>query len=412
MRRFAIVSSAIFALTIGAACSGVDPIHGGSAGNHGSDASGGHAPDASAGAGGSHASDATGGNHASDASAGHASDASAEAGGNGGTPSGGGGSVGVGMGGQGFGTSVAGAGGVDSGAGGPSAGAAGGGAPDPALETIEVAASNGTATSKMSLDNGELFLLRANGVVVDGGGMVGNPGTAIDAEFGGFGPGAPGSDVMGAADVGIDFGLKTVRAAVPAVVGRMKWFGGYRDDHVYYVIVSGAGAPLSLKLVKPTSSPATGSITISIYRLSPTPQPVGRLVDTVMASLTKTPVKSVVTTTSGTVYLLQCSGQGPVGGGGLAAGDADWMDYAANGNGKVDIGDANTDYGLGVDEPFVGAANTITPRKRWWGQWRQDHVYYMLLSGSGNPIEFDYYDVGYADNSAAVKLSVPIRELH
>jgi hypothetical protein len=412
MRQVEFVSSAGFVLLIAAGCSGAPPIRGGTAGNHGFDASAGAAGKAGSNSG-------TGGSNASDASAGaagnHGSDAVAGNGGNGGTPSAAGENAGGATGGEGNDTSVAGAGRggwIDGGAGGSSAGAAGAAAPDSALETIEVTASNGTAISKVSLDNGELFLLRASGVVSDASGMVGNPDTAVDAEFGGFGPSTPGSDVVGQVDVGIDFGLKTVRAAVPAVAGRMKWFGGYRDDHVYYVIVSGAGAPLSLKLVKPMSGPATGSITISIYRLSPTPQPVGTLVDTVMALLTKAPVKSAMATKAGVVYLLQCQGQGPVGGAGLAAGDADWMDYAANGNGKVDIGDANTDYGLGVDEPFVGAANTNTPRKRWWGQWRQDHVYYMLFSGSGNPIEFDYYDVGYGDNSATVKLSVPIRELH
>jgi hypothetical protein len=397
MRCLAIVSSRAFALLIAAGCSSANPSLGGAAGNH--------AADASAGAAGTHPGDVSagaGGNHPADASAG--------AGGNGVTPSsGGGGSAGVGAGGQGTDPSVAGAGhagGVDSAAGssGAAVGGGAGSAPDPALETIEVD-GDGTAISKMSLDNGELFLLRANGVINVGG-------AAVDAEFGGFAPGKPGTDAIGEADVGIDFGLKTVRAAVPAVAGRMKWFGGYRDDHVYYVIVGGAGAPLSLKLVKPTSEPATGGIAISIYRLSPTPQPVGTLVDTVMASLTKAPVKSVIATRTGTTYLLQCMGQGPVGGGGLAAGDADWMDYTANGTGKLDIGDAKTDYGLGVDETFVGAANSNTPRKRWWGQWRQDHAYYMLFSGSGNPIEFQYYDVGYGDNSATVKLSVPIRELH
>ena len=279
------------------------------------------------------------------------------------------------------------------------------GAPDPGLETMALSGSAGTAVSTTSLDTGELFLLRAAGTIDFGG-------TTIDPEFGGFGPAKEGSDVLAGVDVGVDFGLKTVRAAVPSAPGRMKWFGAYRDDHVYHVIVNGEGKPLSLKLLKPTDTAGSGSITVSLYRLSPTLDPVGKLVDTVQAALTKTSVASVAATTGGTVYLLQCDGQGPVGGGGLANGDADWMDYAADGSGKVDIGDAKTDYGLGVDEPFVGAANTNTPRKRWWGQWRKDHVYYMLLAGTGNPIQFNYYDSGYGDNSATVKLTVRLRALH
>jgi hypothetical protein len=192
----------------------------------------------------------------------------------------------------------------------------------------------------------------------------------------------------------------------------MKWFGPYRADHVYYVIVNGEGKALSLNLLGPGAGPGTGNITISIYRLSPTPASVGNLVDTVMVPLTNASTKSTGATMVGTVYLLQCGGQGPVGGGGIGDGDADWMDYAADGAGKVDIGDAHTDYGLGVDEPFVGAANTNSPRKRWWGQWRMDHTYYMLFAGTGSPIEFNYYDSGYADNSTTVMLTVRLSTLH
>ncbi len=284
-------------------------------------------------------------------------------------------------------------------------GAGGGGAPDPALETIVVQGSTGVGVSKTSLDNGELFLLRASGTVDFGT-------TTIDAEFGGFAAGKDGTDSVGGVDVGVDFGLKTVRAGVPAVDGRMKWFGAYRGDHIYYVIVNGVGNPLSLKLLNPASTAGSGSITVSLYRLSPTLQTVGTLVDTVPVPVIRASVKSSVTTSAVTTYLLQSDGQAPCGSGGTGNGDADYMDYAADGTGKVDIGDANTDYGTGVDEPFVGNANSNTPRKRWWGQWRKDHIYYMLFAGTGNPIQFDYYDSNYGDNSTTVKLTVTVRELH
>jgi hypothetical protein len=278
-------------------------------------------------------------------------------------------------------------------------------AADPALETIVVPGSIGTGVSSTPLDNGELFLLRASGTVDFGG-------TTIDAEFGGFGAGNDGTDSVGNVDVGVDFGLKTVRAAVPAVAGRMKWFGAYRNDHVYYVIVNGVGSPLSLKLLKPTAAAGSGSITVSLYRLSPTLQTVGKLVDTVSVPVVKVSVKSSVATSAGTTYLLQSVGQAPCGSGGTGNGDADYMDYAADGTGQVDIGDANTDYGLGVDEPFVGNANTNTPRKRWWGLWRKDHIYYMLFAGTGSQVQFDYYDSNYGDNSTTVKLTAGVRELH
>ena len=129
------------------------------------------------------------------------------------------------------------------------------------------------------------------------------------------------------------------------------------------------------------------------------------------APVTETPAMTAVATVQNTIYLLQCNGQAKTGGNGLGMGDADWMDYAADGTGKEDIGDANTDYGLGVDEPFVGAANSNTPRKRWWGQWRADHTYYMLFTGTGNPIQFNYYDSGYGDNSTTVTLAVQLRSL-
>jgi len=112
----------------------------------------------------------------------------------------------------------------------------GGGIPARALETIRVPASGEAVASKINLDNGELFLLKATGVVDIGT-------DKLDAEYGGFAAGA-GQDIVGAIDVGIDVGFKVERTPNGTTAGRKKWFGGYRADHTYYVIVTGAGAPL------------------------------------------------------------------------------------------------------------------------------------------------------------------------
>lgn len=283
---------------------------------------------------------------------------------------------------------------------------------DLAMESLQVSGAAAGATSKTNLETGSLYLLKAAGVLDVGG-------DKLDAEYGGFGNGGPagqgpagqgpGSDSVGGKDVGVDFGLKTVRVAklVPLVPGRMKWFGGYRDDHTYYVIVEGGGKPLSLKVLTSSNSPATGNITVSIYGLTPAPPRIGAPIDTALVPVTLDSTWTHLTTAKGSVYLLQCDGQGHVGGAGLADGDADYMDYPADGSKRVDVGDANTDYGLGVDEPFTGRANTHTPRIRWWGNWRADHIYYMLFAGTGKRIEFNYYDTCcYQDNDPAYRLTI------
>ena len=198
---------------------------------------------------------------------------------------------------------------------------------------------------------------------------------------------------------------KSNATPVGTTAGRKKWFGAYRNDHTYYVVVTGSGAPLSIKLALPAGGTGTGALTLALMRLSPTASVLAAPLETVLANVNKPTVHSTMTTTSSVVYLLQATGSGKVGGNNLGLGDADWMDYAADGTGKVDIGDQNVDYGLGVDE----SDPKITPRQHWWGPWRKDHSYYMLFAGTGNTIGFSYYDVGdYGDNSATDKITVHV----
>jgi len=269
-----------------------------------------------------------------------------------------------------------------------------GAVPSVAIDSVKVPGNGESVTFKTTLGNGDLYLLKASGAVGSGTGSV-------DAEFGGFGPGKDGSDVVGGVDVGVDVGRPALRGAS----GRMKWFGGYRPDHVYYMIVTGDGKPLTLKL-NTSGGAASGAITVALVPLSSNPPVLGKALETLQVPVLETKTSTTMVPAKSTVYLLQCAGQGKVGGGGLGMGDAEYMDYRADGTGKEDIGDAHTDYGLGVDE----ADQSKSPRKNWWGAWRKDHVYYMLYTGTGNPITFMYYDVkgGYGDNSKTDRLSVSV----
>ncbi len=281
------------------------------------------------------------------------------------------------------------------GSGGQAGGAAGGPAATPnAIDTIQVPASGIPAATK-SLDTGELYLLKATGATDAGADQM-------DAEYGAI-TGAAGQDMVGGVDVGIDVGINFERVLAGVTAGRKKWFGAYRADHTYYMIVTGTGAPLSLKMLRAADATSMGNIRVEVLHLSPTPA-LPTALETLMTPLTQTTVKSTMSPASGGVYLLQAAGSGKVGGGNLAEGDADWMDYDANGGGKVDVGDANTDYGLGVDESNPKAK----PRPYWWGQWRKDHTYFLLYAGNGGPINFTYIDVGYGDNSTTYKLTVKI----
>jgi hypothetical protein len=287
-------------------------------------------------------------------------------------------------------------------------GAGGTTATSDALETVQVGAT-GTAMFTTSLGMGEIFLLKASGVIDFGG-------TKVDAEY--ASSGSMGDDLSGTDDVGVDIGMKQWHAGIhttPAAAGpdRAKWFGGYREDHTYYMTVTGEGHALSLKLVKPASAAGagTGTIAVALLKLFPAPPKIGAELETVMIPVTKTVVASTMSTQAGKLYILQAAGRGKVGGGGTHEGDAEYMDWDEAGTRKNE-GEAGADFGIGVDEITVGmkGANgaSYQPRMRWWGLWRMDHTYYMVFAGTGKPIQFLYFDSGYGDNAADARLTVKI----
>jgi hypothetical protein len=280
-----------------------------------------------------------------------------------------------------------------------------GGAPGMAMETVQVPGSGQAVTMKTTLGMGEVFLLKAWGTIDFGQ-------QQIDAEYA-FGAGMT-ADAMGDADVGIDIGMKQIHAMIhrtptPPGPGRMKWAGGYRDDHVYYMTVTGEGKPLTLKVATPPAGSASAALSVALIPLSPAPPKLGEALEAVMVPVTKTMVMSTMSPQSGKLYILQASGFGKVGGGGTHMGDADYMDWQENGAGANE-GEAGADFGIGVDElpgaKMGGAA--YQPRARWWGPWRMDHTYYMVFAGTGKPIQFLYFDSGYGDNSPTDKLTVKI----
>ncbi len=270
-----------------------------------------------------------------------------------------------------------------------------------ALESVRVPAGKEAISFKTSLDTGELFLLKATGTIKVGGSQV-------DAEYGGFGTGTAGQDRVAGVDVGVDVAgqaASTPNAPAMAAAGRKHWFGSYRRDHTYYQIVTGAGRPLILHLLTSTARGGSGAITVSLFRLSAAALPPP--LETLQVPVMERTVATALTTRLPNVYLLQCSGSERVGGLNLGQGDAEYMDYTADGTGVVDIGDANTDYGLGVDE----ADQKVSPRLHKWEQaWRSDHTYYQLFQGTGRPIRFFFYDVkdGYGDNSPTDTLTVRV----
>ena len=156
----------------------------------------------------------------------------------------------------------------DGSSGGASGGAGGSTGNAAAIETIEVPAGGGSVSFKTSLTQGALYLLKATGSV-----SVGNQ--VQDAEFASAPGGTGAMDSVGGTDVGIDVGLLQIDppmggSQVAPGPGRMKWNGSFRVDHTYYMLVTGAGKPLTLKLV--TSGAATsGEIAVSLFLLAPTP---------------------------------------------------------------------------------------------------------------------------------------------
>jgi hypothetical protein len=275
---------------------------------------------------------------------------------------------------------------------------AGGTIPGNAIDTVSVPASGTGATFKTSLVKGELYLLKAIGTVTAGTDQV-------DAEFGGFGAGGTAKDTISGVDVGIDIGAQTLRQNK---TGREKWAGPYNQNHVYYMLVTGTGIPLTLKLVKSGGAAATGSIIVALVRLSPyPPQLAASPLDSVLVPVIQQIVHSTIKPSKSTMYLLQCSGQGKAGGNNAGMGDADYMDYdSTTGAGAEDIGDCNTDYGVGIDDTICKC--NMTPRTYWWGPWRKDRYYYTLYTGTGNPVTIMFFDSGYGDNSTTAKLKVKV----
>jgi hypothetical protein len=273
------------------------------------------------------------------------------------------------------------------------------------VDAVTVGSDGAAVDTRASLAAGELYLLRASGT-------IDSDGTKVDAEY------LDDRDVEAGIDVGLDTGMLQIHAATgrkptPDGPGRVKWFGPPRADHTYFMIVTGAGKPLSLKLVgKPGASRRTGGITVTVFPLSPPPPPLGEPLEIVSVPLQNVTRSTTLITRASVVYLLQTSGAGKVGGGGLGLGDAEYMDWGADGQGRNE-GEASADFGLGVDEARdavkdVGHGARYEPRARWWGRFRTDHVYYMLFAGTGRPIALNYHDSGYGDNSKTDALTFKI----
>ena len=281
--------------------------------------------------------------------------------------------------------------------------------PGAPLETI---ALSGQASSTTPLVRGELYLLKATGVVTVGA-------RRLDAEWIFAPDGSGAADAVGPLDVGIDVGRRQLvpasgRKPAPPSLDRLKWFGGFRDDHVYYLLLAGTGDRLALRVIAPDAS--SGALTVSLFRLSPAPPAIGAPLETVLVpARQKVAVRSSLRAAAGSVYLLQAVGEVQVGGPG-AMGDAEFHDYHADGRG-FNEGEAGVDFGVGIDEPEVGTPGGPTtgpthPQRRLkWGEFRMDHTYYMLYAGAGAPIRFNYHDSGgksgvYKDNDGALPVSI------
>jgi hypothetical protein len=262
--------------------------------------------------------------------------------------------------------------------------------------------------SRTTLARGEVYLLRAAGTIRFGAGWQ-------DAEYiGADGDGFGGADVTGRTDVGLDTGIKQVlpergRKPAPPRDDRTKWFEPLRSDHVYHLLVTGEGQPLTFGLVTADSSPAgSGAITVSLYPLSSGPPPLGEALETVMVpAREKVSVHSRLAAQAGTIYLLRAAGEVQVGGP-RHLGDAEFHDYKGDGRGHNE-GEEGVDFGVGVDEPIIGLGHD--PRARKWGPFRNDHTYYLLYAGAGQPVGLNYHDTGgksgvFKDNQGFLPVTI------
>jgi hypothetical protein len=276
-------------------------------------------------------------------------------------------------------------------------------APAP-IESIAVPATGGAVTFRTALLAGELYLLRATGSVALGS-------QHLDAEYA-FGDGATASDLAGDLDVGLDIGIKQIlpatgRHPAPPCYQRLKWFGAFRSDHAYHLLVTGGGLPLSVSLVRPTGGAGTGVIDVALFPLTPSPALATPLETVLVPAREKISVRSQLTGAQGAVYLLQAAGEVQVGGPGHM-GDAEFHDYKADGRGH-NQGENGVDFGVGIDEPVIGAGHD--PRHYKWGEFRTDHTYYLLYAGTGQPIGLNYHDTGgktgvFKDNEGSLPVTI------
>jgi hypothetical protein len=268
----------------------------------------------------------------------------------------------------------------------------------PPLESIDVPATGEVVTTRTSLARGDLYLLRALGAVAVGG-------RRLDAEYTFAPDGSGASDTAGEIqeqvqehlDVGVDVGMRELlpasgRKPAPPSEQRRKWFGAFRPDHAYHMVVTGTGEPLTIKLVRPPDAgPATGAIALAVFRLTPLPPALPAAFETVMVpAREKVSVSSRMKGEPGAVYLLQAAGEVQVGGP-RHMGDAEFHDYRADGTG-FNEGENEVDFGVGVDEPVIGPGHD--PRRYKWGAYRPDHAYYLLYAGTGAAIGLNYHDTG------------------
>lgn len=277
-----------------------------------------------------------------------------------------------------------------------------GGSDNQSLETVLVPAAGTLVAFSTKLDVGELYLLKARGMVDLGG-------TGLDAEYTFAATGGTGTDVVSGNDVGVDMGQKELIlpgiGRMPPVVSatRKKWFGAFRADHVYYMVVTGNGQALPLKLIRPAGAPpGTGEIVVTLYRLTPAAtKAIGAPLEQppFVIPFTKTTESNAFKPVAGAVYLLQAQGETQVGTGVADNGDAEFDDYRADGTGANE-GETTFDYGICVDEACSAK------RARKWGPFRKDHNYFMLYAGNGAAIRFSYCDSNYADNMGGLPVKI------
>ena len=261
-----------------------------------------------------------------------------------------------------------------------------------ALETVAAPPTGAAIMSTTSLTAGNLYLLRARGAVALGA-------MGEDAKFTDFAADGTGASATGG---GVQVtGFAPPDAKFLPAAGANAWFGDYRADHVYYMLATGVGAPLSFKLVKPgTGNP----IAIAIFLLTSPTSMIGNPIESVkVPMIMPIPVPSQGTTEKGAIYVLKGEGTGVVGGGKL--GDAEYDDFSPTGTGALD-GEGGVDFGIGVDEPNIKANY---PRLRKWGPIRSpDHIYFMLFAGTGSTVSFTYYDSVYTDNGKTDALTATV----